>query len=168
MRRHAKASSAGSTLSQGSRLGSSVRGAFDTRGASRGADRSGAPSRRARLSVLALAIAALALLALAPLAQAKVVVGGFGIATPVNNPNSSGLILALGGQFKGSPTGIAVNTSGNGASAGTTYVVDNSGNRVERFSSSGSFQRLWGQNVIAPSLNETQQLTVDATGGTFT
>jgi hypothetical protein len=155
-------------LSQGSRLGSSVRGAFDTRGASRGADRSGAPSRRARLSVLALAIAALALLALAPLAQAKVVVGGFGIATPVNNPNSSGLILALGGQFKGSPTGIAVNTSGNGASAGTTYVVDNSGNRVERFSSSGSFQRLWGQNVIAPSLNETQQLTVDATGGTFT
>jgi len=61
VRRDAKASSAGSTSGQGRSLGSFVRGAFAIRGASKGADGSGA--RSARL-VAALALAPIALLAL--------------------------------------------------------------------------------------------------------
>ena len=84
---------------------------------------------------LALATAALAILAFASLSQAKVVVNGFG-------PPGS-----LGGQVN-SPRGVAVNSSGNGAPAGTAYVAES--NRVQRFSPSGAFERIWGGNVIAP------------------
>ena len=57
MRGLAKASSAGSTLSEGDGLGSLSRGAFATRGASNNADGSGAPSHRlGRLAVLVAAI----------------------------------------------------------------------------------------------------------------
>ncbi len=140
VRRHAKASSAGSTSSRGSRLGSSVRGASATRGVSPRADGSGAPSHRRRTTFLSLALAALALLAFAPLAQAeRFVVDGFA-------PQGS-----LGGQLN-SPTGIAVDNAGAGsAPAGTIYVTDASPSligRVTRFNPDGSFNRTWGWDVV--------------------
>lgn len=75
--------------------------------------------------------------------QAKVVVGGFGSPTGT-----------LGGEFGGSfpgVLGVAVNSSGVGAPAGTMYVIHaNSGrSRVQRLSPSGVFERTWGQDVIA-------------------
>ena len=144
-----------------------------------GAAGSGAASRT-RLSTLAVAIAAFALLALVPLSQAKVVVNGYGSEDPGTGQDGSKPISGIGpnyfgGQFGGlgglnkTPRGIAVNTSGNGAPAGTIYVAHGfSGNRVERFSPTGAFQRLWGQDVIAPSIDDMQRLVVNATGGTYT
>jgi len=139
VRRHAKASSAGSTWRQTDGLGRIFGGALAIRTSSLGTDGSGVPSRT-RVSVLAFATTALALLALAPLSQAKLVVSGFG--TPGD----------LGGQFvstfgPSAPRGIAVNSSGNGAPAGTTYVVDGNGNRIQRFGPKGAFDLAWGQNV---------------------
>ena len=105
--------------------------------------------------LLALAIAAFALLAFAPLSAAKTVINGYG---------TSG---AFGGQF-GSPLGVAVNNSGVGATAGTSYVVD-SQSRVQRFSPAGAWQRLWGQDVISTSVNEQQRIVLKtATAGTYT
>jgi hypothetical protein len=108
------------------------------------------------VTLAAVAFAAFALLALAPFAQARVVVTGFGV--PGSGQNSS-----FGGQIVGAgsaettipgpagtgepPAGIAVNTSGNGAAAGTVYVADYHGGRVQRFGSTGAFQRAWGENV---------------------
>jgi hypothetical protein len=170
VKRRVKASSAGSTLSRGAGLGS-LRRAFATRSASSGVGGSGASSHCAGIGALALAAVAvgLILLAVAPIAAAKVVVGGFGTDAPVRERK-----VALGGQFaafgvpNGEPRGIAVNSSGNGAPAGTTYVVDGLGNRIERFDPTGAFQRLWGQDAIASSLDETQLVTVEASAGTFT
>jgi NHL repeat-containing protein len=165
VRRHAKATSAGSTQRRAGSLGSRIRGALAVPGASLNANGSGAPSR-ARASALALAIAALTLLAFAPLSQAKVLVNGFGI--PTLNPQAFGGQMAPGFLQETRPRGVAVNTSGIGAPAGTAYVVDDKGHRVQRFSPLGDFQRLWGQDVIATSVNEQQRLTIDAEGGTFT
>jgi hypothetical protein len=158
---HAKASSAGSISGWGRDLGLTCRRALATRVPSSGVDRSGAPSLK-RVSALVFAIAALTLLALAPLSQARVVVSGFGTGVPGTN-NS------LGGQLEGA-RGIAVNTSGNGAPVGTSYVVDGDegASRIQRFSPTGAFQRLWGQDVIAPFVNEQQRFVLNATAGTFT
>jgi hypothetical protein len=96
----------------------------------------------------------LSLLAVAPGAQAKFVVSGFG------NSSSSG----LGGEFYipkfgfAQPRGIVVNTSGAGAPAGTSYVIDTNANRIQRFNAQGEFQRTWGQNVIGR--DERQKLIV--------
>jgi sugar lactone lactonase YvrE len=163
VRRHAKASSAGSISGQASSLAAVRRGALATRASSLSPDGSGAPSRqRARLSLAALTIAALALLALAPLSQAKVVVDGFGTLE-----QGSGIPL-FGGQFSNNtPRGTAVNNSGVGAAKGTVYVVDN-GSRIQRFSPTGTFERAFGQDVIATTVNERQRVDISASGGTFT
>jgi NHL repeat-containing protein len=122
--------------------------------------RSGLARSRRRGAAFALAIAALSLLAFAPLSQAKLVVSGFG---------TSGPSTSFGGQFSNlSGGGLAVNTSGVGAPAGTVYVVDGYGRRVQRFGPGGDFQRLWGQNVVAPAVNDTQRIVVEASDGTFT
>lgn len=180
MRRHPKAPAVGSTLGTGS---SRVRfgGAFATRGASRASKGSGAPSternavtvrRHLKASsagsisgrgsfALALVVAAFVALALAPVSQAKILVGGFG---------TNG---TLGGQFtidasnNPAPRGIAVNNSGNGAAKGITYVVDSAGNRIERFSPTGSFERTWGQNVLGRDEKQTVTLS-GVSGGSFT
>ena len=128
-------------------------------------------SLRNRFGVLALMAAAIALLAFVPLSQARVVVSGFG--TTVSGPNSTNETRNfLGGQFDLNVGGIAVNTSGNGAPVGTTYVVDGGsntgGNRIQRFSPTGAFQRLWGQDVVASSVNELQRFVLSATAGTYT
>ena len=70
MKRHVKASPAGSTTRQANGLGRFFRGAFATRGGSPRSKGSGAPSRRAGTLALTMALAALALLALAPSAGA--------------------------------------------------------------------------------------------------
>ncbi len=118
MRRHAKASSAVSTTHRGSGLGGAVRGAFDTRDASRGADGSGAPSHaRARVTALLLAVAALALLALAPTASA-----------------STRLLKSSFGNFSGdSPRGLAVDQQN-----GDVYAINFDNNSLDRYNSSGN------------------------------
>jgi hypothetical protein len=121
-------------------------------------------SSRARLSILVFALLVFALLALAPFSQAKVPVNGFGILGP---PATQG---ALGGEFGnvfvGTARGVAVNSSGVGAAKGTTYIADGN-RRVQRFGPTGAFQRAWGQDVIATSVNEQQKILVNATAGTY-
>ncbi len=72
----------------------------------------------------------------APALAAKVVVGTIG-------GESAG---SLGGEFNG-PRGIAVNQTGNGAPAGTFYVVDGGNNRIQQFGPTGNFIRTWGIGV---------------------
>jgi hypothetical protein len=137
-----KATSRIATTLSRSGLARNLRRAVATRDASLRAKGSGAP-RCASFAVQLFAICAFGLLVFAPASEAKVVVGAFG--TPGDH----------GGQF-GTARGIAVNSSGVGAPVGTIYVVD-SQNRVQRFSSAGTFQRAWGENVIGRS--ERQQIT---------
>ena len=60
----------------------------------------------------------------------------------------------LGGQFNttitlGGPGGVAVNQNGTGdANPGDLYVADRFNNRIERFSSTGTFISAWGFDVI--------------------
>jgi len=122
--------------------------------------------RRGRLALPVLALAALALAIFAPAASAKTVINGFG---------TTG---THGGEFAGNPSGVAVNTSGNGAPAGTIYVLDSSQNRIQRLSPSGAFQRAWGQNVSGRDErqlikfdllgDDTDEVSSSDLGGTFT
>lgn len=57
-----------------------------------------------------------------------------------------------GGLFR-TPRGVAVDTAGNGAAAGTVYVVDSGNNRVQRFSSAGTFESAFGADVGGTSTN---------------
>ena len=138
MKRHALASFASSTLGRGSSLASVLR-AFATRGASHDADGSGASSHRSVFKS-SIGLVALLLLALAPAAQ-----GATGVT------NVFGSTGTLGGQFSATTGvgGVAVNENGTGgANAGDTYVVDRGNNRIERFSSTGTFISAWGKDVI--------------------
>jgi hypothetical protein len=112
---------------------------------------------QAKAAGLALLAAAFALLAFASFAQAQTVVSGFG-----DNQFDA---RTFGGHLD-TPRGVAVNASGNGALAGTSYVVDAQA-RIQRFSPSGNFQRAWGQDVTATTVNEQQHLEVTG-DGTFT
>lgn len=154
MRRHAKASSAGSTQGQGSRPGSFIRGANATRGYSSDADGSSAPARRGRLVTFSLAAALLALALFASSAFASnQVVGSFG------SPAESG---SLGGELN-NPRDVAVNGTGVGpANAGDTYVADEANNRIERFDSAGNFVSAWGKDTIAAEVNERQRIVLEA------
>ncbi len=81
MRRHPKASSAAPSTRQASGLGRSFRGAFETRGASRGSKGSGAPSTL-RLALLSVCVAAFLLVpAAAALADGEVEVTAAGTGT---------------------------------------------------------------------------------------
>jgi len=161
---NAKASSARSSTGQAAGLGLLSREVDASRAFSPSVGGSGAPAR-SRVALLIIALFAL-FLAFAPLSQARVVVNGFG--TQATGGLFSQGRNALGGQFA-SPRGVAVNGTGNGGvSAGTSYVVDSLG-RVQRFASSGAWQRAWGQDTIASSVNEQQMLVRrGANGGTFT
>ncbi len=163
MTHHAKASSAGSTLGQGSRLGSFVSGALATRASSFSADGSGAPSFRSmRRGRVFLAVGATALLSLfiftAFATASKQVTDYFGTAS------GSG---TKGGEFS-FPIGVAVNETGAGpADQGDIYVAEGNNSRIQRFDSSGNFISAWGGDVLNPRVDEVQTLTVNATGGTF-
>jgi hypothetical protein len=61
------------------------------------------------------------------------------------------------GQLKG-PVGVAVNNVPSSLLHGDVYVVDQSNNRVDRFSGSGSFQMAWGWGV-ADGASELQTCT---------
>jgi hypothetical protein len=158
--RHAKASSAGSTQGRSNRSGSFVRGAFAIRGASGGANGSGAPTHWARLVTFSLAAALLVLALFASSALAsKQVISDFG------SQVESG---SYGGELN-NPRDVAVNEAGAGpANAGDTYVADAGNNRIERFDSAGNFVSAWGKDTIAPVVNERQRMVVEATGGTYT
>lgn len=79
---------------------------------------------------------------------------------------------ALGGQFN-EPQGIAADRSD-----GSVYVTDGASTsgaanrRVQKFSSTGTFLRAWGWNVLAPTgspqAREVQSVRVSGTAGTFT
>lgn len=117
------------------RTGNSAR-----RGAVRRYAGSGAPARRrrARLAVLALALAALVLALAAASASAKGVYNYVGSAYGT-----------VGDQFH-SPRDVAVNDT-----SGDFYVVDDSNNRVQRFSSSGAFISAWGADVDGSTVGGT-------------
>jgi hypothetical protein len=66
--------------------------------------------------------------------------GVFGICT-VPASCSAGATGGLGGEMS-FPRGVATDSAGN------VYVADASNNRVQKFNSSGTWQRAWGQNVI--------------------
>jgi hypothetical protein len=170
VKRHVKASSAGSTKRQATGLGRSFRGAFATRGVSGDAEGSGAPSRRSRLALFALALAAFTLLVFAPLSQAKPVVSGFGTngeSKYTLNPAE----ISGGGRFatdKG-PFGVAVNNTGNGGvPIGTVYVADTRFGRIQRFSPSGEFERTWGENVFGRDERVQVSFSKGIISGTYT
>jgi hypothetical protein len=130
---------------------------------------SGAEKSALRRTLLVFALAGIGLLSFVSLSQAKVVVNGFGTSVPAT-PTGAGQAPAAGGEFR-TPAGIAVNNSGAGGVApGTSYIVDSSANRVQRFSPSGAFERVWGQNVLGR--NERQFIVIDSgregpLGGSF-
>ncbi len=139
MRRHAKAMSAGSNSGQASRLGSFLRGASVTRGATYQVDGSAAPSpapARRRFALISLiSIAALTLTATPALAaQAHVFSSSFGGSGSGN------------GQFAlAQHSGAAVN-----ATTGNLYVADTDNGRVQEFNAAGTFVRAFG-TLAAPT-----------------
>jgi hypothetical protein len=132
VRRHVKASTAGSNSGASSRA--HFGGAFATRCAF------GNPAGRSALSHGRIALLSVALIAgfatvLAPSALAAVPVKGV-----TGFLGSSG---SFGGQLK-TPRGVAVNQS-----TGNVYVADSENNRVDVFDSNGKFLRAWGLDVVA-------------------
>jgi hypothetical protein len=114
-------------------------------------------------------LAALALtLALVSVANAERGVLGYHQFKGSFNPAGAGEFSAV--------QGVAVNGAGvGGASPGDVYVLENGDfgarPRIQQFSASGVFQRLWGLDVVASgpgNSSETQALTIPATAGTFT
>ncbi|HXR31316.1 MAG TPA: hypothetical protein VN752_09270 [Solirubrobacterales bacterium] len=158
MRRHAKASSAGSTLRRGAGTARIFRGAVLA------GDGSGAPSQRVTLVALSMIVATVAALTVAGTASAsKEAFNYFGTLSGGEN-NGRG---SFAGDFS-DPRGIAVNTTGVGAPQGTIYVADDGNNRIQRFDKNAKFVSAWGKDVIASTVNERQRLVFQATGGTFT
>ncbi len=133
-----------STHRVGSQVKRSVQAAIGREGGARRIDAKPPKNRRYRgradgLSATALAFTVLALAMTAPAARAaKSVSDAFG--APGNE-----------GSAFGTPQGIAVNSTGAGGfPAGTTYVVDSTQNRVQRFGPSHDFVSAWGFDVTLP------------------
>ena len=103
-------------------------------------------------------------LAFAPLASAKEASKFFG--TEAGTGFFGGEFDFGGPGFDGG--GLAVNNTGTGAPQGTIYVADGDNNRVQRFDADNRFVSAWGKDVIAATVNESQRLAIDATGGTYT
>lgn len=89
----------------------------------------------ARRSALILAAVTIAVLALAPSALASK-----SVIDVIYGESAAG---TLGGQFD-EPRDVAVNR-GNGR----IFVVDGENERIQRFSTTGSFERAWGKNVVS-------------------
>jgi NHL repeat-containing protein len=163
VRRHAKASSAGSNLGQGTRL-ASIRRAFAIGDASSGSDgRETLPHRR-RNGIALLGLAALlTLLVGVAIALASKRVDSFA-GSPTGATGTTGGLLNV-------PRGIAVNQAGTGgSSAGDYYVADSANNRIEQFRANNTFVRAFGQDVVSSgpdNASEVQWVTVDAAEGAF-
>jgi hypothetical protein len=120
------------------------------------------------LVLSALVTACLALLGFASSADASLNYSGFlGSRAPFQGCG------CLAGELDG-PGGIVVNSSGNGAPAGTIYVAEGrengSNNRISEYSPAGKFVRAWGAGVVQSGpgqSDEVQSVRVDATGGSF-
>jgi hypothetical protein len=96
-------------------------------------------------------------------AQASLQVSGF-----YGSTGPFGGCACLAGELN-LPQGVAVNSSGTGAPAGTTYVADVN-NRISQFDPAGNFVRTWGVDVVSSGQDQSdavQRVTVDATGGSF-
>lgn len=124
MRRHAKATPAGSTQRQAAGLGRIIRGALAGRAPSLARKESGAPSHRLLLCLsLTLLLAAVC-------------------AVPAQ---AAPTIIAESGRSAGeveSPEGVAVDQS-----SGDLYVADGNNFRVDKFDSEGNFLLAWGWGV---------------------
>ncbi|HEX3735058.1 MAG TPA: hypothetical protein VHU86_07860 [Solirubrobacterales bacterium] len=162
MRRHAKASSAGSTSGTGS---SRVRfgRAFATRGGSGDADGSSAPSHRGhRLLLLAcVALASVLVLGLsaAPAFGAKALFDFFGHTGAAAGQFTAGTETLSSEnfekeKFEPGPGALAVNDA-----TGDVYVVDRFNNRIEQFDSDYNFIRAWGVDTIPGGAAGTGTLT---------
>jgi len=74
----------------------------------------------------------------------------------------------LAGEFRANASNVAVDA------AGDVYVGEGSNRRIQKFAPNGTPLRTWGWDVVASgpgnvnSDNEVQQVTVNATGGSFT
>jgi hypothetical protein len=93
---------------------------------------------------------------------------GFEICTVAANCKA-GINSASTGGAMSTPQGVAIDPA-----SGNVYVTDQAFLRVDVFSSTGTFLRSFGQDVVSsgpgnnPAAAAKQTLTVDATGGTFT
>lgn len=103
------------------------------------------------------------------------------LSAPVPAAQASNAVIGTFGASEGEaggqliePKGIAVNDTGaGGVSAGDVYVADSKNNRIEEFSASGAFVRVFGYDVVESGQdntghNEQQTVDVSATGGSFT
>lgn len=84
-----------------------------------------------------------------------------------NNVARSRYAAGSGSGYLNNAQGIAID------SGGSTYVVDQANNRVQKFDPDGNFLRMWGGDVIATGPGqsgaaEVQSVTVKATSGIFT
>ena len=115
---------------------------------------------RTTLALFTAAFAALCLLATQAFASKEV--------ADYYGANDGNFQTQIGGELS-SARDVAVNSSGVGpADPGDIYVADSGNNRIQRFDSAGNFVSAWGANVLTPSVNEVQTLTVNATAGTYT
>jgi hypothetical protein len=126
---------------------------------------------------MSLVVAIVASLAFASVASATKYFHSFFGTTSASStgtpPSPAG--TAYGAMFNASTNGgigdISVNSpvigADGGAHAGWIYVVDRGLNRIQAFDANKSFQWAIGRDVIAPTVNEHQNLTVAATGGQF-
>jgi hypothetical protein len=74
-----------------------------------------------------------------------------GVAAFFGNPAGAPLDSDLAGHFgTEGGTGVAVNSNPASEFFGDVYVVDTSFSRVQRFSSLGAFELMWGRDVIKP------------------
>lgn len=93
------------------------------------------------------------------------VVGQFKFGSGVDAPGAFGELRSLGVNFDGS----------GGTSPGEIYGQDFgsgfNGGRIQQYSATGEFRRLWGLDVVSSgpdNANEVQSLMVKATAGTYT
>ena len=165
MRRHAKASSAGSTSGTGSSRGLFGRAAA-TRGASSGDNGSGAPSRRLLTALLTVGLCVLAAVAAPAALASKSTVGAFTsrwTGVPMPKQISTGIAVNRNGAGGVTPSDVYVALRGKGQEQGST---------IAEYSATGSFVRAFGFDVVSSGqdntgANEQETATVKATGGTF-
>jgi hypothetical protein len=134
--------------------GLGILGAFTSARSSQGCGGLSARMAKGRAGgLVALAVAMVAVLTLG-MGVSVAEAAPKGVAAFFGNP--AGSASSLAGQFgSGSPLGAAVNSNPASPYFGDVYAVDSSNHRVQRFSSLGEFELMWGKDVIktAPTVN---------------
>jgi hypothetical protein len=153
VRRHVKASFAGSSTGSGNGCADHHR-ARATRAAFGDANGSGAPSLGRAALLLAFALTALLVLAPSAWAAKKAM-------TEIGKSGSTG------GAFSSEGGGVALNKTGaGGVPAGTFYAVDSFQRRVEQFKPNGEFAAAFGADVGGAGIDTCTQVG-SCQGGTF-